>query len=572
MTIRGGNESVAGAAGARAPDAIVDRHRGLVGRTVLVSGLTLLSRILGFVREVLSAALFGDTSAIWDAFVTAWRVPNLFRRFFGEGAISTSLQAALTEADGDGGNEVGRRLFLRTARTMVVVLLGVSALAMLAAYAVPDAFLGSDPAPVRELVVRLLPFVVLICLAALAAGALHVRGHYTAPNVAPSLMNLVWIATLCWIGVEFVWGDRAPPSEAGALKGYQLEMARWLAWGALASGAVQILAQLPALSRTGLLRPPAELEPARIAEAELRRRSRAVLWSSIPLALGAAVYQINVMVDGFMAEAFLADGGPSAHYLANRVQQFPLALIALAATSAIFPALKALGHRNRVDELRALHDKAQLGVCFLALPASVGLFVLAQPMASVLFEHGAYGREGVLRVAGALRMLALALLPAGAVGLASRTYYARGDFRTPVRISIVALLANAGLNVLFVVRFGMDVEGLALATALSSWAQLAILLPGLTRVLRLPDSRAGAAGRVARMVAAAAVSGAAAWGAFRVLGADGGGGRAALGLVAAGGAGVASYLAAAHLLRLRELGDVLSRLRARGGNSAGPGG
>jgi putative peptidoglycan lipid II flippase len=552
-----------------ARDEIVDRHRGLVGRTVLVSGLTLLSRLLGFVREVLSAALFGDKSAIWDAFVTAWRVPNLFRRFFGEGAISTSLQTALTEADGDGGNEAGRRLFQRTARTMFFVLLGVSAAAMLLAYLVPDAFLGRDPAPVRELIVRLLPFVVLICIAALCAGGLSVRGHFTAPNVAPSLMNLVWIATLCWIGWTFVWGEAKPPSEPGPLKSYQLEMARWLAWGALLSGAVQVFVQIPALKKHGLLGPG---DPAvsgdSISETELRRRVRSVLWTSIPLALGAAVYQVNVMVDGFMAEAFLSDGGPTAHYLANRVQQFPLALIALAATSAVFPSLKALGHRGRLGDLRALHDKAQLGVCFLALPASVGLFLFAEPMARVLFEHGAFGREGVLRVASALRMLALAVLPAGAVGLASRTYYARGDFKTPVRISIATMIANAGLNVVFLVGFLMDVDGLSLATALASWAQLAILMPGLSRGLGLPRSAAHATSRLARMLAASALSGAAAWGAYAGLvgwDAVAGAGRTALGLGAAAVAGIGGYLVVARVLRLRELDDVVARLRARRG-------
>jgi len=555
-----------------ARDEIVDRHRGLVGRTVLVSGLTLLSRILGFVREVLSAALFGDTSAIWDAFVTAWRVPNLFRRFFGEGAISTSLQTALTEADGDGGNEAGRRLFLRTVRTTFVVLLAVSVVAMGVAYAVPDAFLGSDPAPVRELIVRLLPFVVMICLAALCAGALNVRGHFTAPNLAPSLMNLVWIATLVWIGVEFVWGAAAPPSDGPALKSYQLEMARWLAWGALASGAVQVAVQVPALRANGLL---GRVEAgSKVDESDLRRRARGVLWTSVPLALGAAVYQINVMVDGFMAEAFLADGGPSAHYLANRVQQFPLALIALAATSAVFPSLKALGHRGRLDELRALHDKAQLGVCFLALPASVGLFLFAEPIARALFEHGSYGPAGVARVAAALKMLALALLPAGAVGLASRTYYARGDFKTPVRVSIGALIANAGLNAVFLVGFDMDVEGLALATALSSWAQLAILLPGLSRALGLPRSSARAPGRVARMLVASAASGAAAWGAYAALvGWDpaAGTGRTAFGLGAAAAAGIGCYLAAATALRLPELADVAGRFRARADRSSDSG-
>ena len=539
-------------AGERSRDEIVDRHRGLVGRAALVSGLTLLSRILGFVREVLAAALFGDTSAIWDAFVTAWRVPNLFRRFFGEGAISTSLQTAITEADGDGGNEAGRRLFLRTARTMVGVLAAVSLLAMGLAYVVPDAALGADPAPVRELIVRLLPFVVLICLAALCAGALNVRGHFFTPSLAPALMNLVWIGTLVYIGWEFVWGDSSPPEEPGALKAYQLDMARVLAWGALVSGGVQLLVQLPALAGQGLLRLTQGPAPD---PADTRRRARGVLWASVPLALGAAVYQINVMVDGFMAEAFLSNGGPSAHYLANRVQQFPLALIALAATSAVFPSLKALGHRGRLDEMRALHDKAQLGVCFLALPASVGLFVLASPMASVLFEHGAYGAEGVARIAAALRMLALALLPAGAVGLVSRTYYAMGDFKTPVRVSVVALLSNAGLNVLLVAVFDMDVEGLALATAVTSWAQLLWLLPNLSRRLSLPRSSAGAASRLTRMAVASAVSGGAAFGAFAWLQSD------TVGLVAAALAGMTSYLLAAKALRLPELNDMLSRLR-----------
>ena len=383
-----------------ATDEVVDRHRGLVGRTALVSILTLVSRLLGFVREVLAAALFGDTSAIWDAFVTAWRVPNLFRRFFGEGAISTSLQTALTEADADGGPGAGRRLFLGTARWLTVILVGVSLLAMALAWAVPDRVLGEDPEPVRELIVRLMPFVVLICLAAMCAGALNVRGHYATPSLAPALMNLVWIGTLVWIGLEFVWGSRAPPTDAIALKPYQLDMARVLAWGALASGAVQLLVQVPALARHQLLSGPAPT-----AAAPARQRPSRVLWASLPLALGAAVYQINVMIDGFMAEALLRDGAPTAHYLANRVQQFPLALIALAATSAVFPSLKALGHRGRHAELRSLHDRAQLGVCFLALPASVGLFLLATPMASVLFEHGAFGADGVGRVAAALRML-----------------------------------------------------------------------------------------------------------------------------------------------------------------------
>ncbi|MEM7307098.1 MAG: murein biosynthesis integral membrane protein MurJ [Planctomycetota bacterium] len=547
----------------QAADAIVDRHRGLVGRTALVSGLTLLSRILGFVREVLAAALFGDQSAVWDAFVTAWRVPNLFRRFFGEGAISTSLQTALTEADAEGGDEAGRRLFLRTVARMTLVLSAVCLVAMGVATVLPDAWLGADPQPVRELIVRLMPFVLLICLAAICGGALQVRGHFTAPNLAPALMNLVWIGALLWIGAHYVWGEPVPAG-GEALKPYQLGMARVLAWGALLSGAVQLAVQVPALARTGLLFRRADAGP----DAEPRHTAGSVLWASVPLALGAAVYQINVMIDGFMAEALLRDGAPTAHYLANRVQQFPLALIALAATSAVFPSLKALGHRGRLEELRDLHDRAQLGVAFLALPASVGLFLLAQPIASVLFEHGSYGPDGVARVAAALRMLALALLPAGAVGLVSRTYYALGDMRTPVRVSVVALTVNVALNVGLVVGLGMDVDGLALATAVTSWVQLAWLLPGLTRRHGLPASAVGAARRVAVVALAAAGSGALALAAHRGVGvAFGLSGaelsRSALALGAAAVAGMGGFLALARALRAPEWDELRARRAAR---------
>ncbi len=554
-----------GEAAAGASDEIVDRHRGLVGRTFFVAALTLVSRVLGFVREVLSAALFGDTSAIWDAFVTAWRVPNLFRRFFGEGAISTALQAALTEADGDGGNAAGRRLFRATARTMTLVLVGVSALAMVVALVLPDAVFGQDPAPVRELLLRLLPFVLLICMAALCAGALNVRGHFTAPNLAPSLMNVVWIAALLYVGYAYVWGPASPPAEVEALKGYQLRMARVIAWAALASGLVQILVQIPALGRHGFLEPTPAGSPEEARA--LRRQVRAVLWTSLPLALGAAVYQVNVMVDGFMAEAFLSDGGPSAYYFANRIQQFPLSLVALAATSAVFPALKALGHRERLGELRELHDRAQLGVCFLALPASAGLFVLADPIAAVLFEHGAYGTQGVLRIAATLRMLALAILPAGAVGLVSRTYYARGDFRTPVRASVAALVANILLNTFFLLVMDADVEGLALATALSAWGQLLWLLPGLVTKLGLPRSSAGAPRRIFVMAAAAVASGASAWLAFQAVAPAASAGRAAvkspLGLLAGGLVGALVYFAAARVLGCPELREVEARVRGR---------
>ena len=325
------------------------RHRRLGLRAGLVSSMTLLSRVLGFVRESLAALLFGDSSGIFDAFITAYRVPNPFRRFLGEGALSTSFQTALTAVDADHGEECGRVLFWRTLRLLLALLLGLALVMMGAVSLLPDqmpgtgwAWLGTDPGPVRELTVRVMPFVVLVCVSALFTGALHVRGRFGAPAIAPAAMNVAWILVLLGIWWGYGLQDGSVNAEGGAgleAKARDLEMARWRAWGVLLAGAVQLAVQWPALRRAGFVggaRRALSLPAGAPGPMDVLRRAA-------PLALGAAVYQVNVMVDGLMAEG-LPDGGPTAHYFANRLQQFPLALIAVAATSAVFPALQELGH------------------------------------------------------------------------------------------------------------------------------------------------------------------------------------------------------------------------------------
>jgi putative peptidoglycan lipid II flippase len=269
-----------------ARDDIVTRHRGLVGRTVLVSALTLLSRVLGFVRESLTAYVFGDGSAISDAFFTAWRVPNLFRRLLGEGALSTSLQAAITEEDATGDPEHGRRLFASTLRVASGILLVVSAVCMLLVAWLPDTmpftgwhWMGADPGPVRDLTVRLFPFVLFVCVAALCGGALQVRGHFAAPNIAPTALNLVWIASLVGVGAAFGWAHSAEgPRDVVIAR--QWQMARWLSWGVLVGGVLQLAVHLPALARTGLLRPRAgAVHVVRSARSGWR-----VLFAAAPLA------------------------------------------------------------------------------------------------------------------------------------------------------------------------------------------------------------------------------------------------------------------------------------------------
>jgi len=549
---------------------LVERHRGLMGRAVLVSGLTLLSRLLGFLREALMAAVFGETSAISDAFVTAWRIPNLFRRLLGEGALSTSLQAAMTRADGERGDSAGRALFHATVRITSTILVVTTLAGMALAFWMPDrmpgtgwAWLGEDPQPVRDLTLRVMPYVLLVCLAALCAGALAVRGHFALPSLAPTVMNLVWIGALVCIGVATGWGHLGADDPAERLQ-VQWRMGRWLAWGLLLGGTLQLGLHLVPLRRFGLLGPGVGAD---------RTDAWRVLRQTAPLVVGAAIYQINVMIDGLMAESLLRNGGPSALYYANRIQQFPLALISTAAISAVFPALNAYGHLGERGKLRALHDRTQLGILFLALPSAAGLFALATPIASVCLEHGNFGLDGTLRVAAGLRALSLALIPAGAATLASRVYVSLGDLKTPVRIAAWMLLINVCGNLVCVLGLGMDVAGLALPTAIGSGVNLAWLVLGLRRVLGLPAADPSLPGRIARMVLAALLCAGAAWAAHAgtalLLGAvEPRRSFAALGVGTL--AGALAFALAARLLGLPEWRELMQRL-GRGAGPRGPG-
>ncbi len=529
-----------------------ERHSRLGRRTALISALTLLSRILGFIREGIASALFGSNSGIYDAFITAWRVPNLFRRFLGEGALSTSFQTALTAVDSDHGDEAGNTLFVHTLRMLAGLLVGLCLVVMSLVYFAPDQmpytgwpWLGDDPAEVRELTLRVLPFVILVCVSALFTGALHVRGRFGAPAVAPAAMNVVWVITLLVIALRFGWFGPSPaaPGELG-VEGQlrHLEMARWLAFGVLIAGVVQLGVQVPALRSTGLA-----MGRLRHALPEGAPRPLGILKRSAPLALGAAVYQINVMVDGLMAESLLPKGAPTLHYLANRVQQFPVALVAIAATGAVFPALQALGHKRDLAAVRSLHDRTHLAIAGVAIPAALGLMVLSGPVIAALFERGAFSSEGVARTTPALQVLCLAILPAGATGLIARTYYSMGDFLTPVKVSSVMLVLNVVLNVWFLKGLGMDVEGLAAATAITSALNAVALLPGLTRKLGLPSCQQPVKTVLGKIIAVSVVAAAAAGFAESLL--DGVVGRT-LALVVAVAVGGATYLALGALVRI----------------------
>lgn len=495
---------------------IVGRHRGLFTRTALVSFLTLLSRIAGFVRESMTAALFGHASIVSDAFITAWRIPNLFRALMGEGAIVTALQTELTRVDHEHGERAGRAFFHAMLRLVGLLSAIVCLACMLVAWFAPDrmpgtdwAWLGANPAAVREFTVRMLPFVVLVCLSAVVGGALNVRGHFFAPNVAPVAMNLGWIAALAGVGWYFGTG----PGAAGTDEVVRpMGMARGLATYVLIAGVILLVVQLPALSGARL---------SGASSPEERARSRRAAWSavraSLPLALGAAAFQVNALVGGLLALALLPEGGSSLLYYASRLQQLPLSLVAVAATSAVFPALSALGERRELERLRELHERTHLAVAFVAVPASLGLCFFAEPILAVCFQHGEFGAAGVERAAWALRALALAIVPAGAAGLLARTHYALGAVTTPVRVAFALVLVNAALSIGLVAGLGLDLEGFAWSTTLCAWLNLLLLLPGLGGRLGPARGWGPLAARLVRITAAAGASTGLAWAGYRMF-------------------------------------------------------
>jgi putative peptidoglycan lipid II flippase len=395
-----------------------------------------------------------------------------------------------------------------------------------------------------------MPFVIFICLAAAVGGALNVRGHYATPAFGPAVLNAVWILALIAISAFVAQADVGAETWLA-----QLPLVRWLTWAVLVAGVAQLLLMVPPLRRRGLV---VKTQGSARPSVQARSRALGVLKRSAPLALGAAVYQINVMIDGIMAQSLLPPGGQTVHYLANRVQQFPLALVAIAATTAVFPALAALGHERRLDDLRRLHDRTQRTVLFVALPATAGLVALALPVSIVLFHYGSFSSEGATRTADALRMLALSILPAGAVGLVARTYYSTGDFKTPVRVSAMMLVTNAVLNFLLLRYAGMDADGLALATTITSFGNLALLLPPMGRRLGLPSSPPGLFSALARMLISASLCGLAASGSQALLAEAG---PRPVGLALSIGAGVVTYVLAARALGVPEWAPLAARFQ-----------
>lgn len=419
----------------------------------IVSLGTLSSRILGLFREIFMAMIFG-TELAGSAFFVAFTIPNLFRRLFGEGALSAAFIPAYVQTRDRDGPEAGWRLFRNTASLLSLFLGSVTLLIMLGSgYALRFALPERVSATLLSMRI-MLPYTIWICLAALVMGVLNSHRKFAVPAFTPCILNLIWLAALLLIGTR----------ESLSLE----EKAMWMAWAILFAGVLQFTAQLPTLFSIGY-KPPENVTP-------LGPGVRRVLLRMGPAALGAAVTQINVLLDRVLA-MWAGEYGPSALAFSERLIYLPLGLFATALGTILLPEMSGLAHRKDTEGLARTMDQSLRGLLYIMIPAAIGLGVLATPIVEMVYARGRFDEQSVLFTARALVCYAPGLLVFSLVKVLVPVFYAHGNTRTPVKIALWAVSGNILLNLLFMLILpgGWKHAGLALGTVISETGQVLAL-------------------------------------------------------------------------------------------------
>jgi putative peptidoglycan lipid II flippase len=438
----------------------------LLRAAATVSGLTLLSRITGLAREMLTAALFG-ASAMTDAFFVAFRLPNMLRRLFAEGAFSQAFVPMLAqhrhrEGGQDEDHARARRFIDAIASALFWALLGVTLLGVIGAPILVwlmASGLSDEPEALSAavLMTRLMfPYLLLISLAALAAGILNTWQCYAVPAFTPVLLNLSIIAAAWWLAPQM-----NPPVLA-------------LAVGVMAGGIAQLTLQGWAIWRLGLL-PRVGLNPLR---AFTQPEARSLLTRMAPAVLAVSVAQVSLVINTHIASRLEA-GSVSWISFGDRLMEFPTALLGVALGTVLLPTLARAGERGDSDTYRGILDWGLRLTVALALPCMVGLALMAEPLTAMLYHYGRFDHQDVAMTARAVQAYSVGLLGLIAVKVLAPGFYARHDIRTPVRIAIAVLIATQLMNLVFVPWF--DHAGLALSISVAAWVNAGLLLAGLLR-------------------------------------------------------------------------------------------
>ncbi len=443
--------------------AAASKRGGLLGSSFVVSMGTMLSRVLGLARDVVLANLLGAAPNA-DAFFVAFKIPNFLRRLFAEGAFAQAFVPVLTETREQGSHDAVKALVNRVAGVLGGSLFVLTALAMVMAPWVALIFapgFSRDVAKLAltaDLIVWTFPYLFFISLTGFCGAILNTYGRFAVPAYTPVLLNLSLIAAAVF------WAPTMPEPALG------------LAMGVMLAGVLQLLFQLPSLHALKLTPKPVwDTQDAGV---------RKILMLMVPALFGVSVSQINLLFDTVLA-SLLPNGSVAWLYYSDRLTELPLGVFAIAIATVILPALSALNTRAAADEFSETLTWAVRNVLLIAVPATVALWLLAEPILTALFQYGAFTTNDVTMAAASLRAYTLGLGAFMLIKVLAPGYYARQDMKTPVKIGIVAMVSNMVLNVLFVFPlmwyFDMGHVGLALATSASAWINAALLYRGLRR-------------------------------------------------------------------------------------------
>lgn len=423
----------------------------------VVSAMTLLSRVLGMVRDMVVASYFGSSSAA-DAFFIAFKIPNFLRRLFAEGAFAQAFVPVISEYRTQRSVTEVKALVDHTAGTLGLVLAVLTVLGMVAAPYVVMVFapgFHDDPAKqalAGDLLRITFPYLLLISLTAFTAGILNSYGKFAVPAFTPVLLNL------CMIGAA-VWGSPWFDQPVTAL-----------AWGVLMAGVMQLGFQLPYVARLGLLpRPRLNLKDEGV---------KRILLLMVPALFGVSVSQINLLLDTVLA-SFLQTGSVSWLYYADRLSELPLGAFGIAIGTVILPSLSRQHASADRQAFSATLDWGLRMVLLVGLPAALALQVLAEPLIAGLFYYGAMTETAVHQSARALEAYSLGVLAFMLIKVLAPGFFARQDVKTPVRIAVICMVANMVFNLILI--WPLQHVGLALATSLSSLLNAGLLFWGLRK-------------------------------------------------------------------------------------------
>lgn len=437
------------------------RNMNLLKALATVSGFTMLSRITGLVREILIARMFG-AGPMTDAYNVAFRIPNLLRRLSAEGAFSQAFVPILAEFKAQRSAQETKTLVDSVTTVLFWTLVAITVAGMLGASGVVFAVAtglshenGTFDAAVFMTRV-MFPYITLISITTLAAGVLNTWRQFSVPAFAPVLLNVSSIVASLWVAPHL-----ATPVYA-------------LAYAVIGGGVLQLLVQLPALARIGMI--PRITPNLRAALGNLGVKR--VLAKMVPATLAVSVAQVSLIINTNIASR-LAQGSVSWLAYADRLMEFPTALLGVALGTILLPSLSRAHADGKPEEYSALLDWGLRLTFLLAMPSAVGLFVYAEPLTATLYQYGRFDATDVLMTAHALTAYGVGLVGLILIKILAPGFYAKQDIKTPVKIAVVVLIATQLSNLLFVRWFAH--AGLSLSIGVGACMNAALLFIGLYR-------------------------------------------------------------------------------------------